>query len=226
LGLVSARPQVRRQRRTQQPPVEGRDYRGFPRWDRAKGSVVWRLVRRGNDPWRFSYSGAGRFDLRLPEGTCYLALRDLTAIVEVMGPEYLGQPVPESFFDQRELRQLWLPTGSAIADITDARAASFGVTNELACVTPYAIPRAWAGALRQAGFAAVRYPTRFDTKQPAAGVAVFGVAGLRGDLPSGRARPVDRVRLRRLLTEYGIQVVQTPASDEIYIQPPLDSSGR
>jgi hypothetical protein len=45
--------------------------------------VIYRLHRRTRRPWYFSNSGAGRFDLAGPNGTCYAAFVPAVAFIKV-----------------------------------------------------------------------------------------------------------------------------------------------
>ena len=91
-----------------------------------------------------------------------------------------------------------------------------GVTNELATMTPYTIPRARARALHAAECRAVSYRSRFDTGDSHRAVAHFGPAGLAGRRSdSGVAIGPDlRVRLEE---ECGVVVAGPPSLDGLTV---------
>jgi hypothetical protein len=133
-----------------------------------------RVCRSGQGTWWFSYDGSGRFDLRPPEGTCYLATDAFAAIREATR---LG-PVSTAWVEDRELRQVSPPDRSArLAATTRQAAGRFRVTTELATVIPYDLSRRWATAFRAEHFDGIRHQLRHDQRARPSGIALFGPAG-------------------------------------------------
>lgn len=198
------------------PPRDENRLRTFPRTELVPGCELWRVVRNGLRPWWFSGSGHGRFDLREPEGTCYLATDELSALLEAVGPDRLGGAISTGFLADRRLRHLRAPRGHSLADLTSRRASGFGLTLEIHTVVPYDLPRAWAASLRKAGAEGLRYLVRHD---PAAGhgVALFGRQGERTSWPRGREQRIGPSLVGRLEEECGIAVIDVPRLGELRI---------
>ncbi|MET3959931.1 hypothetical protein ABIE52_006866 [Rhodococcus sp. OAS809] len=157
------------------PP--SRPLHGFPSCELTSAQSLHRGHRTGNGPWWFSSSGGGRFDLNPPRGTCYLGFDELTAIRETVG-EALAKTgvISEDFATERQLSTLTVPDDHQLADTCTDEAADFGLTRELASMTPYAVPQEWAAAF-DAHFAGIRYQTRFTTGPNPNAVGLFGDAG-------------------------------------------------
>lgn len=157
------------------PPVslgEPPSLTGFPA-NRPPSGLV-RVCRADRSTWWFSSDGSGRFDLRPPGGTCYLATDDYAAIREATR---LG-PVSTSWALARELRVVAPPDPDArLAPTTRRAAGRYGVTTELVTLVPYDLPRRWAAAFRDHGFHGVRHQLRHDQRARPSGVAVFGASG-------------------------------------------------
>lgn len=150
---------------------------GFPAYSVGAGTDLFRAHRRGLGPWWFGNDGAGRFDLRAPRGTCYVALDPLSALRERLGPVLGGsRAVPESLLAESVVSRLRLPSARDAADVQDRGAAEFGVTRELESTVPYAVPQAWARAFDEAGFGGVRYGPRF-TPGDSSALALFDGEG-------------------------------------------------
>lgn len=150
---------------------------GFPAYSVAADTDLYRAHGRDLGPWWFGNDGAGRFDLRTPRGTCYVALDPLSALRERLGP-VLGssQAVPESLLEEAVVSRLRLPAARDVADTQDRGAAEFGVTREIESTVPYAVPQAWARAFDEAGFGGVRYGPRF-TPGDSSALALFDAEG-------------------------------------------------
>lgn len=168
----------------------------------AAGTSLFRVYRASRSPWWFSSDGAGRFDLPVPEGTCYLAEQPLAALLEVTRGLTL---LSEAFIDGRRLLTAQVPRNLSVADLTAAGAYRYGVTTEVAATSDYDIPHAWAAALRDAGFAGVRYHVRHDPGADLVGVAWFGRAGrLRHPPPAHRQHLPAELLVKA--AAYGVQV--------------------
>lgn len=119
----------------------------------------------------------GRFDLNPPRGTCYLGFDELTAIRETVGEALAKNGViSDDFATERQLSTLTVPGDHQLADTCTDEAADFGLTRELASMTPYAVPQEWAAAF-DAHFGGIRYQTRFTTGPNPNAVGLFGDAG-------------------------------------------------
>lgn len=156
------------------------DLTGFPAVTTPKRLV--RVCQAARGTWWFSADGSGRFDLRPPEGTCYLATDAYAAIREATR---LG-PVSTWWVQARELREVTPPaTSRRLAATTRQDAGRFGLTTELVTVLPYDLPRQWAAAFRRHGFDGIRHQLRHDQRARPSGVALFGPAGA-SNLDSGQ----------------------------------------
>jgi len=170
-----------------------------------------RVCRRVNRTWWFSSDGSGRFDLDLPEGTCYLATDGFAALREATRTG----PVTPGWMADRELRQVEAPDPRArLAAVTRARAAAFGLTTELVTITPYDLPRAWAAAFRQAEFGGIRHELRHDPRARPSGVSLFGPSG-EAIWPQGAKTAIRRVDLEAA----GVAVIDIPPSTAVRIVP-------
>jgi hypothetical protein len=182
----------------------------------------------GAEPWWFSSSGAGRFDLAEPGGTCYLADDPLIGVLEVLSHGTVdGMAVSEAFLAERRVRRLPLPGPARFADATDGRGRGFGVTREIHDVGDYSLPQAWAAAWHAHGFDGVRYLA--TTHQPPAGAppwrgpgaqgpgawALFGQAGARRRWRRGRPERIAAQLRHRLESEAGVQVLPVPDADQL-----------
>jgi hypothetical protein len=170
-----------------------------------------RVCRRANKTWWFSSDGSGRFDLQAPYGTCYFAVDEYAAIREA---SRLG-PVTPGWAADREVRHVSPPNARArLAATTRKIAGAYGLTNELATVLPYDVPREWAAAFRTHGFDGIRHILRHDPRARPSGVSWFGRVG---DDP-------DRERRRHTLNAAaleaaGVQLNDVPHSSVLRIVP-------
>jgi len=108
---------------------------------------------------------------------------------------------------------LGLPRQCSAADTTVRAARGYGVTAELASITPYALPQRWAAAFAATGLQGVRYRIRHDPGGSRA-LALFGAAGERR-WPRGRRQPVGRALLDRLAAEAGVRVAPLPVAADL-----------
>ncbi len=193
------------------PPTLAR----FPSRRLDEQTALFRIVQQGNGPWWFSCAGQGRFDLNPPRGTCYLTRDPLAALLEIIGPQLVEGVVSDRFIQQRRIHELRPPRSQQLADLTSRRSAGLGVTAEIFTITPYTLPRAWASALREAGFDGLDYSVRHDPAPTADGVALFGAAGERKRWRRGRARRIDEALIERLQSECSIRVARIPTAQEL-----------
>lgn len=207
-----------RQQVAQRAPDPDRDYRAFPATRFAAGRVLYRQHHGERGAWWFCGDGSGRFDLAAPDGTCYLALSRPAALRELVGPD-LGAAgvIPSSVLAGRVISRLPLPEPVRAANVSSNRASNrFGVTAELATMTPYAIPRQWAAVLHGAGFGGIAVTLRFSAGR-SAGLAWFGPAGENTAWPAD-PEPLDCVTLARRMR---LRVVEPPDTDQLtIIEPP------
>ena len=199
-----------RQRPSIGPPPPPEALAGFPVWHVHAGTVLCRVTPSGFGPWWFSSNALGRFDLAPPRGTCYLADDEIVAMLEVLGPVVVVDP---AWAARLSVWHLGLTRQCSAADTTVRGARGFGVTPELASMTPYAVPQRWAAAFAAAGHEGVRYRVRHD---PAGGraLALFGAAGERR-WPRGRQQDVGARLLARLAEEAGIRIAPVPAAADL-----------
>ena len=197
-----------------EPPHASRD--GFAAYTLKADDALFRFHRRHRGPWWFCSCGDHRFDLAKPLGTCYLGRDELTAVLEVLGPEVRNQLVSRSFMDERQLRKLALPRIFPVADTLDRKASRFGVTREIGTMTPYDLPQRWARWFNTAGHKGIRYGPRHDVAPEAWAVAIFGRAGERTSWRKGRVVPTDEIE-RLLSDECGIEVAPVPTSSQVTV---------
>ncbi|HSL82927.1 MAG TPA: RES domain-containing protein [Thermoanaerobaculia bacterium] len=184
------------------------DLAGFPAV--RPPASLFRVYRRPLGTWFFSSSGAGRFDLEPPEGTCHFAADPYGAVREA---SRLG-PVTPHWLLGRDLREVAPPDPNArLAATHVAAAGAYGLTMELVTHMPYDLPRRWAAAFRAAGFRGLRHQLRHDPRARPAGVSLFGPAG-PADTPDGRRQPLDPA----LLAAAGVRVLEAPHSGALTIE--------
>jgi hypothetical protein len=189
---------------------------GFPRTTLRRGQRIFRAARRA--PGFFCSCGNCRFDLAEPNGTLYVGTDALVGLLETIGPHLAGGVVSRQFLEERRIFSRRLSADLPVANLASRRAAGFGVTNELATMTPYDVPRAWAAALYAAGYAGIRYRTRFDVGAGARGLALFGDEGERGWRAQDDGPADTPAMVRRLQGECNITVADRPRLDQLEVQ--------
>lgn len=200
------------------PPDDPRRLQAFPRSRIGPETELWRVTREGNGPWWFGSGMTGRFDLPEPEGTCYLATDEVSALLEVLGPERSAGKITTEELAKRRLHCLSVSEEHDLGDLTSRLAAGFGVSLEIHTDPRYRLTQAWAKRLREAGVGGLLYLARHD---PAAGrsVALFGPADERKSWDRGSLRRIDvPAFVERLWNECRMQVIDRPRSDEIEIE--------
>jgi hypothetical protein len=198
------------------PPEDPSALDGFPVRELSPATDLFRVVRRGNGPWWFGSSMKGRFDLPEPDGTCYLAMDEVSALLEVLGPDLERGAISSPFLSGRSLRKLRVSAEQRLSDLTSRQAVRFGITTEIGTVVPYGCPQAWAVKLRAMGSQGVVYWARHDPAHGEAG-ALFAPHGEQKRWKRGRERPISRRLLDRLHRECGIEVIDVPRSGELTI---------
>ncbi len=194
------------------PPPPARLKAAFPSRDYAPGSEVFRSHGHGQEPRWFSCSGAGRFDLATPDGTCYVAESEVVTLLETWGGL---QVVPNYKAAERDSSCLRLDQGATVADLTSNLAIQYGVTSEIFSTIDYGLTQLWASALRQAGFGGIRYWARHDLAHTAGCLALFGVADPKKSLAGFEVFTTDHLPNRvdlldELEQETGIVVLPVP----------------
>jgi RES domain-containing protein len=180
--------------------------------------------------WWFATTGVeilgGRFDLAPPFGTCYLADELEGALIEKL------LRTPKRIVSAEQLDRLFHVTvevrrAPRSADLTATTLTGLGLNAEIHTSLDYAKPRAWAAALRLAGWRALRYAMRGDSALLQRGVALFGSAGLHRRAPAGmRASlaPLDRIHAASLLERRGVLVRPLPRAEDLPIFRPPEPS--
>jgi hypothetical protein len=200
------------------PPEDSTRLSGFPETPLGVQNFLWRVTRKGQGPWWFGSSMAGRFDLTEPEGTCYLAGDAIAALLEVVGPNRVTGFISRTFLEQRILFRLQVPEGKLLADLTSRRSSEFGLTLEVHSVVPYDHPQAWAQVLRQVGFDGLRYMVRHD---PAGGrgIALFDLHG-EHTWPHEPGETIGKELVETLQAQSGIKVLDVPRLNQLRLVKP------
>jgi hypothetical protein len=178
-------PEPQRTDVAQQPPSPDVDLSVFPAVE-SRGTTFYRAKRHDRGAWWFASTPAdadgvdgGRFDLATPRGTCYWADSVEVAVRERLAHHTL---TTNTVFAARAREMVVVAArasrGRRFADVTDPAAVRSGVGAELQTMGDYRVPQAWARAFDAAGFAGVRYSTRFTSAAAANAWAVFGSAGV------------------------------------------------
>ncbi len=202
-----------------EPPVSGR-LRALP--PLAFGdTVLFRVFRRTRPaPWYFaslpagcdSDDAAGRFDLPLPDGTCYLATSLSGAVLEAL--QGFGEGLlPESELRARACARVSVPDAAPdAADLTDRVARGVGVTQALWAGPERARTQRWAAALHRAGWQALHVGVQHDPTGGLRSVALFDRAGVHAPYGDDGAwvwssvALVDSADARACLAAHGITV--------------------
>lgn len=201
---------------TLQPPDPKRNYEDFPvyehrariRRSRAHGAL---------SPWYFS-SHPGRFNLTSPRGTLNTASTKEVAVREFLGRVLVGDPViPASLIADRWISELELPKVKA-ADFTAGAAPAFGIVpGDITAPMDdnYAVTRAWATAMDEAGFGGIQSRSRFGVGANPTCLYVFGDEGEKelGDVH-------DKQTMRAVLeTMPGYTIDSIPTSGTLIVDP-------
>src|SRR3989304_2867114 len=135
-SIPTVRGRSKRERLSLAPPPAPARLQEFPHRRMHRGTTLWRMVRKGRNPWWFSSDGQGRFDLPFPEGTCYAALDEIAALLEGIGPDIEGGGVSVC-------RPRFTPSSLTIC-LTSGRSPS-GAPEPRGFVTTCATTRPFAG---------------------------------------------------------------------------------
>lgn len=201
------------------PPSDPQDLKGFSSQALTPDTPLFRIVSKGRGPWWFGSTMRGRFDLPKPDGTCYLASDEVSALLEAVGADRMGGLVPAELLETKRLRELRVPREMSLSDLTSRQAIRFGITAEVGTIVPYDCPQAWAARLREAGSSGIIYWLRHDPSG-SKGYALFGSHGERRRWKRGRERRISQGLIEKLQEETGLEVVGIPRADELRILKP------
>ncbi|MCX6413150.1 MAG: RES domain-containing protein [Actinobacteria bacterium] len=149
----------------------------------------------------------GRFDLPLPNGTCYLASSPAAAAHERCGRFLASRtPIPRSFVRDHVVSAVESPsTNGAVADTTHRTAVTcFGVVRGLFTTSDYGLSGRWAAALEAAGHGGLVFQPRFSSGDERA-LAVFHASG-----PAPMRAVVASQTLEDVLAAIGAPVTSIP----------------
>jgi hypothetical protein len=162
-----------------------------------------------------------RFDLRSPDGTCYLSLRPEIALLERASRDQYDYPfVIEVAFllNEVELHELMVPEQKSLANCVDTEAIGFGIDMSMfASPPPHHSPQAWAAMFHQVGFQGLWYLPRTNPAGSDLCVALFDAEGEREEWGSGRPSPVTDDLIDFLVDSCSIPVVHPPTAAELSI---------
>jgi hypothetical protein len=155
--------------------------------------VVWRIHTAEGSPWFFDSGPDGRFNLR-DTGTCYLAEEPIGAFVEKFGRLVRpGGVIPESLVQSQRLSRV-RPPKVDVVDLTNPRVLGLvGLTAQIHMTIDYDLTQGWAKALRDAGYAGIRYKARHDPRGQLVSLALFGPGKAPLDPPSTTPIPADLI---------------------------------
>lgn len=193
----------------------GDDLSGFPARTIRRNTPLYRAHSLGNGPWWFSNDGNGRFDLRAPEGTCYVADQSAAALRERLGPRVVRSgTVLRDELQQTLVSRVSLPAPAHVANTAHPDAYVYRCTTEISTVVDYGLTNRWATAFRRDGWMGVRYTARLATG--AMSVALFGTAGEPGWPDDPHPVPGTASEL-----DVGLKVVDTPTPASLtFVSPP------
>jgi hypothetical protein len=136
--------------------------------------ALWRIHAADVSPWFFDSGPDGRFNLA-DAGTRYLAAEPVGAFVEKFGRLLRpGGVIPEPLVDIQRLSRLRPPKVSVV-DLADPEILGLiGLTAEIHTTTDYGLTQRWARALREAGYAGIRYKARHYPRGELVSMALFG----------------------------------------------------
>jgi hypothetical protein len=155
--------------------------------------ALWRIHAADVSPWFFDAGPHGRFNLD-DAGTCYLAEEPIGAFVEKFGRLLRpGGVIPEPLVDTQRLSRLRPPKVNVV-DLTDPKILGLaGLTAEIHATTDYGLTQNWARALRDAGYAGIRYKARHDPRAHLVSIALFGSGKPPRTAPKTTAVPIDLI---------------------------------
>lgn len=187
------------------------DLSGFTEHALRKGSFVYRAHPANRRPLWFESNEHSRFNLPLPNGTCYMSKDPSTAIEGMLiGFAGKGRNISEAHVDGFAVTRMMITRSYRLANISTAKAKSFGVRTELSrSVSMHRTTKLWASSFAAAGFLGISYTHRFSAPGTARAnaIALFGHAGDH----KYEASPEDaRLNARDLAEAAGFTIVPIP----------------
>jgi len=204
------------------PPVDPTELEGFP--SAAPPEEVHRLTTH-TEPWHYAgYEEAathegGRFDLPLPDGTCYAgATLDGCLVEKVLRGGVIVVP-------EERLEELWHAiapvTGPMdLADMAARAAGGYGINGEVHTTLDYSQTRPWAEKFFLIDRNGIRYKARGDAAQEEVSIAFFGENGDHSAPPGVGDAVVTQLNVtvaKYLLRGRGIRVI--PAATKVLTGP-------
>ena len=167
---------------------------------------------------RYFSSCVGRFNLEAPKGTLNCASTEEAAVREFLGLALVGAPaIPASMIGDRWISHLEIP-GIKAADFTAGAAASFGIVPGDVTAPmgdSYVTTRAWAAAMKAAGFEGIQSRSRFGAGANPTCLYIFGPAGER-EIGSVSAK----VTMRSVIeTMHRYAIDSIPTCDVLVVDP-------
>jgi hypothetical protein len=201
---------------TLQPPDPKRNYEDFPVY-KHRARVRRSRAHGARNPWYFS-NQPGRFNLESPRGTLNTASTKEVAVREFLGRVLVGDPViPASAIAGRWISELEVPRVKA-ADFTAGPAAAFGIVpGDVTAPMDdnYAVTRAWATAMDEAGFGGIQSRSRFGVGANPTCLFVFGD---EGEQVMGAIHAKHTMR-SVIETMPGYSIDSTPTSGTLIVDP-------
>jgi hypothetical protein len=193
-----------------EPPARHRLWR-LPT-TRLAGRTLWRCQRARDASgalrtmWWFASSppgpSGGRFDLPLPNGSCYTATSLAGAVVEALqdhwGP---GTVLPVAALAERVVSSSTATSDVPVAaNLSDRRCLAAGITAGLWADRARALTKRWAAALHGAGHQAIQHGVQHDPGGRLRAVTLFDMAGAHEPWGLAWSRPASiSCRAQRVL---------------------------
>jgi len=194
-----------RGRRRVSAPASGLDLRDFPSVVLPAGIQLYRIHRRGFEPWWFSSDGSRRFDLPRPWGSCYVAHTSMGAFLETL--TRLGV-IPATEVRARRLATITLSLELRVADCRSSAAAGYGVTATTSAGYPYEREsHPWAQRFWRAGFDGIRYGAAHHPALAETSYALFGRSDQQASYGSVDSRPLPAELLADARSTFGFRIV-------------------
>lgn len=153
------------------------DITGFPVRRLARRRELYRAHHRDFGAWWFASDTQGRFNLDPPNGTCYLATDEETALRERLGPT--TGVVSYGWANETRVSLLAIQRGGRVANTCHHLATHFGMTREVATYAgrEYRLTRLWANKFHAIGLRGILYESRFTTVATPNAYAIFESEG-------------------------------------------------
>lgn len=169
---------------------------------------LYRIHLADNDPWFFSSTARGRFNLTSTAGlgTCYLSTTEAGAFVEVFGD---SQVIGAGLVSVRAISTATVVDKLRLANVADPKAiGTYGVSLAMSAHLDYGPTQQWATAFYGSGFDGIYYAARHDPSGAVRSVAVFGQAPLDpGRLAWASPEQIPTWLIDQVALTYGIEVL-------------------